>query len=453
MPTLKIRNATNDGWIEFPAGGGDMLKADYDPDDDGSVIAADYAANAGLLDGNSAAAFEAAGTAAAVVATHAGNGSAHHTRYSDAEAVAAATAAIHAAAAKATPVDGDETALLDSASSYGLKRLTWAAIKATLKTYFDTLYNLYAHPNHTGDVTSVGDGATTIANKQSLTATLPVTISNSPTVIAGAAPVIAINVATTEAAGVSELATDAEVAAATAGVIPTVPQLPLYRQTATNALQADTGGNARGVNAMDLQSARAGVSQVASGNYSSIPGGYGNVTSGDYSHAMGRQNTAGGAYAIAEGYLAAAALYGEHAHAAGAFAAQGGAQYRRFVLRRSVTVSSAFTWYQLFLDGSSALLTIPSNALWNFTVKIVGLTNGAAQRWSYDVSGTIVNDGGTVALLESAVTSRYESDSAYAARVVGNNTDDSLDIEVSRSGGSTYTIRWVAVVEVVQVIY
>jgi len=36
-------------------------------------------------------------------------------------------------------------------------------LKATLKTYFDTLYNLYVHPNHTGDVTSVADGATTIA--------------------------------------------------------------------------------------------------------------------------------------------------------------------------------------------------------------------------------------------------------------------------------------------------
>ena len=71
---------------------------------------------------------------------------------------------IHGATAKTTPVDADTTALIDSAASNALKKVTWANIKATLKTYFDTLYNNYVHPNHSGDVTSVADGATTIAN-------------------------------------------------------------------------------------------------------------------------------------------------------------------------------------------------------------------------------------------------------------------------------------------------
>jgi hypothetical protein len=47
---------------------------------------------------------------------------------------------IHAATSKATPVDADELALADSAASFGLKKLTWANLKATAKTYFDTLY-------------------------------------------------------------------------------------------------------------------------------------------------------------------------------------------------------------------------------------------------------------------------------------------------------------------------
>lgn len=46
----------------------------------------------------------------------------------------------HAATSKATPVDADEIPLVDSAASYGLKKLTWANLKATLKTYLDTLY-------------------------------------------------------------------------------------------------------------------------------------------------------------------------------------------------------------------------------------------------------------------------------------------------------------------------
>ncbi len=49
-------------------------------------------------------------------------------------------AAIHAATGKTTPVDADEVGVVDSAASNVLKKVTWANVKATLKTYFDTLY-------------------------------------------------------------------------------------------------------------------------------------------------------------------------------------------------------------------------------------------------------------------------------------------------------------------------
>lgn len=48
--------------------------------------------------------------------------------------------AITAASAKTTPVDADTMPLSDSAASNVIKKVTWANIKATLKTYFDTLY-------------------------------------------------------------------------------------------------------------------------------------------------------------------------------------------------------------------------------------------------------------------------------------------------------------------------
>ena len=47
---------------------------------------------------------------------------------------------ISGATGKTTPVDADSVGLSDSAASNVLKKLTWANIKATLKTYFDTLY-------------------------------------------------------------------------------------------------------------------------------------------------------------------------------------------------------------------------------------------------------------------------------------------------------------------------
>jgi hypothetical protein len=64
-------------------------------------------------------------------------------------------ATVHAASSKATPVDADETMLVDSAASNGLKKLTWANIKATLKTYFDTLYYIVG-----GTDVAVADGGT-----------------------------------------------------------------------------------------------------------------------------------------------------------------------------------------------------------------------------------------------------------------------------------------------------
>lgn len=49
-----------------------------------------------------------------------------------------------AATEKATPVDADVVPIQDSAASFIKKKVTWANIKATLKSYFDTLYSTIA---------------------------------------------------------------------------------------------------------------------------------------------------------------------------------------------------------------------------------------------------------------------------------------------------------------------
>lgn len=54
----------------------------------------------------------------------------------------------HSASGKTTPVDADELPLVDSAASNGLKKLTWANLKATVKAYFDTLYPTITNKYH-----------------------------------------------------------------------------------------------------------------------------------------------------------------------------------------------------------------------------------------------------------------------------------------------------------------
>jgi len=56
---------------------------------------------------------------------------------------------------KATPVDADALLLQDSADSSIWKRLTWANLKATAKSYFDTLYAAVVHTHVIGDVTNL----------------------------------------------------------------------------------------------------------------------------------------------------------------------------------------------------------------------------------------------------------------------------------------------------------
>ena len=48
---------------------------------------------------------------------------------------------VNALTDKTTPIDTDSLTISDSADSNNAKKLSWANLKATLKTYFDTLYN------------------------------------------------------------------------------------------------------------------------------------------------------------------------------------------------------------------------------------------------------------------------------------------------------------------------
>lgn len=67
---------------------------------------------------------------------------------------------IHGATAKTTPVDADTFAMIDSAASNVLKKVTWANIKATLKTYIDSMTSTFTNKRITPRIGTTASSAT-----------------------------------------------------------------------------------------------------------------------------------------------------------------------------------------------------------------------------------------------------------------------------------------------------
>ena len=201
-----------------------------------------------------------------------------------------------------------------------------------------------------------------------------------------------------------------------------------------------------------------GSGTTASGDGSHAEGGD-TTASGDYSHAEGNNTEAIANFAHAGGTSAVADKLGQFARASGSFTNPGDAQRSRLTLFRAIANHVDQTWYTLYLDGSSALLTMPVDTLWQFRAMIVGLTEGVGQspsqvqKFSYVIEGTIHNNYGTLQLLESSVTTRYEDDASYDAQAVADSANDALLLQVRRNGGSDFAIRWVASIETVEVTF
>ena len=192
------------------------------------------------------------------------------------------------------------------------------------------------------------------------------------------------------------------------------------------------------------------------------------IASGDYSHAEGRSNTALGSYSHAQnGFNTAAGVYSsvmgkyaftdrqfQFAHGGDRFEDNGDAQYSRDVLRRQVTHTDA-TWYVIGNDDTASGLTLPNDGAWTFTSKIVGITAGCGKVYSYLINGCIKRTSSTTALLASNVTALYEDNADFECEAIADDGTDQLRIRV-RDNGSVATgdtVRWVAVVELVQVIW
>ena len=138
--------------------------------------------------------------------------------------------------------------------------------------------------------------------------------------------------------------------------------------------------------------------------------------------------------------------------AGGRFASNGDAQAGRYTLR-TVTINNSPT--EMFINGTAGLvrLVLPDDATWTFRVTITGhrtdLGNGHA---GYTASGVIYRGAGAATTSIQGSVNKVvlaESNPAWDINISADNTNGSLRILVT--GENAKTIRWLALVETVEI--
>jgi hypothetical protein len=254
--------------------------------------------------------------------------------------------------------------------------------------------------------------------------------------------------------------------------------------TGVSAQAADgtvNGGNARGLNSVDLQQNRFANIHAASGKNSVIAGGSGNAAANDDATVSGgNTNTASGyrsticggygnvtigQYAFACGFYAAARSHGQAVFASGRFAANGDAQASTYLLRGSTSTATAVR-----LTGDQAAASsgagncVVINANFRYGVRITltaqdttNPANGYTAVWNgaHDLSrgstaASTVFDGGTATVAPDATRSSG-SVTGIGATASADTTNACLNVTFTPPSGNSAAWHAVARVDTTEI--
>lgn len=224
--------------------------------------------------------------------------------------------------------------------------------------------------------------------------------------------------------------------------------------------------------------ATAGVTQIVAGTGITIspPGGTGIVTvnaTGSSTLQLYAENPVAPVTPVASGTNSIALLSASHAiaqdslaigvqslsriqggvvQASGRFASSGDAQTGRYLLRTN-TINNIPT--TMFVDGTagSVTVTMPDNSTWTFRITITGhrtdVNDGHA---GYEFKGVIYRDSGAATTAIQGKTSKIvlaESNTPWDANVFADTTNGGFTVTVT--GQTSKTIRWLALVETIEI--
>lgn len=168
----------------------------------------------------------------------------------------------------------------------------------------------------------------------------------------------------------------------------------------------------------------------------------------------GAQTANGAVNALAIGNQSLGRIQGGVVQANGRFSISGDAQTGRYLLR-GIT-SSTFPG-ELFIDGngpgaSSVRIVLPDNSTWTFKVTITAHRTDIPGHGSFEAKGLIYRIAGPASTsIQSAVNYTLISNlnNGWSINIVADTINGSLKITVTGSSGNT--IRWLALVETVEV--
>jgi hypothetical protein len=229
----------------------------------------------------------------------------------------------------------------------------------------------------------------------------------------------------------------------------------LIDATVRTSVIAGGSGNVVGYGAFGVSIGGGVTNTIPNSAFSTIGGGSGNMAGGHIGSTIGGgyknriQNLAAFA-TIPGGYSAQAINYGQQAYAGGCFAAAGDAQSSLYVLR-GVTTNA--TPQELYLDEYSQRLKVPTGGAWTFDILVVATLADELAVNGYQIRGVIKHTtAGVTSLVGAPVQTVLAAEApAWVVTVEADDANDVLMIKVT--GTTAKTIRWVATVRTVEVVF
>lgn len=206
-------------------------------------------------------------------------------------------------------------------------------------------------------------------------------------------------------------------------------------------------------NTIGANGTNARYANVTGGQLNTVNAWWGNVLGG-YNNLVSPSSFPNGEYSVAMGRDAECQHHMTVCQGGGIFTGgvRGGAQTQTTVLKVQTTNNTVTALVAGGGPANSGELSMPSDCLWGFRVMVVGRQTNANTNCAWEITGLATNDTGTAAIVGTPTVTALNTVPAGWGSPTVTVTGSSTRLFFNVTGATSTTIRWVARVEITQVI-